>query len=356
MPRLWILLGCLVAPALAFAADDTALKLTNIDGNQTAFVRVANHPAFQMQSFTLEAWVQRTGLGYGFSDDPSGAAIISKPIENASGSNIASWHLHWTKDGKIHFNLVHTPFSSGVYVLSGATATPLGRHHLAVTFDGATIRLYIDAVEMGSAGWSLGTVYYSTEDVLIGADNFNFQYYRRFDGYVDDVRVWSYARSASQIAAQMNCRLTGGEAGLVGYWPFDDSSLSDVTGHAHNGILNGNPASATYASLSPLACTVGVDDGPLADMGIELRVGPNPASGPLSIQLTLPQPGEARVALHDVSGRVIRVLAEGSQPAGEHMLVWDGRTDDGGQAPAGMYFVSARSAGWGVVKRVIFMR
>jgi hypothetical protein len=352
-----LLLGWLAMPGLVFAANDTAIKLENVSGSNTAFVRVPNHAAFALQAFTLEAWVQRVGPGLGFSTDPSGAAIIAKPREGASGSNIASWHLHWTNSGQIHFNLVHTFSSSGVYILSSATPTPLARHHLAVTFDGATIRLYIDGVASGSASWTLGTVYYSTDDVLIGADNFDFGYLRRFDGYIDDVRVWNYARSASDIATWKDCRLAGSEGGLVAYWPFDDATLTDATGHGHDGLINGLPASASYAPLAALNdCAVGVGDEMAADVGLELRLDANPSSGRASLAFTLPRAAEARVALYDLGGQMIRVLAEGPQGAGVHPLTWDGRTDAGVAAPAGMYFVSARSEGWGVTKRLILMR
>ena len=67
--RFALLLG-LAWPAIAGAAADTALRLTNLDGSQTAYVRVANSAAFSLQTFTLEAWVQRVGSGYGFTTDP----------------------------------------------------------------------------------------------------------------------------------------------------------------------------------------------------------------------------------------------------------------------------------------------
>jgi hypothetical protein len=350
-----LLLG-LMWPAIAGASADTALRLTNLDGSQTAYVRVANSAAFSLQTFTLEAWVQRVGSGYGFTTDPSGAAIIAKPQEGTSGSNISSWHLHWTNSGQIHFNLVHTPTASGVYLLSSAVATPLAPHHLAVTFDGAMIRLYIDGALSGSAPWSLGTVYYGADDVLIGADNFSFGYFRRFDGYVDDVRVWDYARSEAQISQTMNCHLTGSEAGLVAYWPFDTSTLIDATGHGHDGSVNGNAASAVFASLASLGdCTVGVGD-PVRVDAPDLRVAGNPSSGRVRLVLTLPRAGEARVSLLDVSGRVVRVLSDGWHAAGNHELDWDGMTDRGTAAAPGMYFVSARIEGWGVSKRVVLVR
>ena len=228
-----------VAPRSSPAADDTALKLANVNSGNTAYIRVPNSAAFSLQTFTLEAWVQRVGVGYGITTDPSGAAIIAKPREGMSGSNIASWHLHWTNSGEIHFNLTHTVGSSGVYILSSPAVSPLARHHVAVTFDGAMVRLYVDGVPSGSAPWSLGTVYYGPDDVLIGADNFDFGYLRRFDGWIDDVRVWDHARSAAEISGAMNCRLTGSETGLVSYWSFDGSNLTDLTGHGHDGAVNG---------------------------------------------------------------------------------------------------------------------
>ena len=40
-----------------------------------------------------------------------------------------------------------------------------------------------------------------------------------FDGFISDLRIWNYARTQSEIQADMHKRLTGNEPGLVGYWP-----------------------------------------------------------------------------------------------------------------------------------------
>lgn len=48
-----------------------------------------------------------------------------------------------------------------------------------------------------------------------------------FKGYIDEVRVWNKARTQQEIQADMNRRLTGQEANLVGYW-----RLTGVSGNA----------------------------------------------------------------------------------------------------------------------------
>lgn len=54
--------------------------------------------------------------------------------------------------------------------------------------------------------------------------------------------------------------------------------------------------------------------------------------------LTLPADGPTRVALHDVQGRLVAVLAEGMRTAGVHVLPWAGRAD-GVPLSRGLYFV-----------------
>ena len=352
----WLALALgLTGAALAFAADDTALKLANVNAGNTGYVRVANHAAFSLQTFTLEAWVQRVGVGYGITTDPSGAAIIAKPREGMSGSNIASWHLHWTNSGEIHFNLTHTVGSSGVYLLSPAVATPLARHHVAATFDGSTVRLYLDGTLSASAPWSLGTVYYGADDVLIGADNFSFGYLRRFDGYIDDVRVWDRARTAAEIANSMNCRLTGSESGLVAYWPFDASNLTDLTGHGHGGTPVATAGAVTYAALSPLgACTVGVDDG--IGRGVRelsLTLFPQPAGKRVTVNFDLPRPGPVTVEVMDVAGRRLAVWESRDFAAGPHQITGNLDALPSRARASGVLFVRLRSGGLTAVRPLV---
>lgn len=66
-----------------------------------------------------------------------------------------------------------------------------------------------------------------------------------FCGQIDEVRVWNYRRSAEQIRENMNRRLTGREAGLVGLWNFDDGLATDATFRGNHGKLVGNARAVT---------------------------------------------------------------------------------------------------------------
>jgi flagellar hook assembly protein FlgD len=49
------------------------------------------------------------------------------------------------------------------------------------------------------------------------------------------------------------------------------------------------------------------------------------------------------VTIHDVSGRLVRTVTNRTLPAGEHRATWDGRTEDGSVAGAGIYFYTFRA-------------
>lgn len=175
---------------------------------------------------------------------------------------------------------------------------------VAVASDGAVERYYVNGAQVGQTNRTLA-ITADTRPLVIGGDTPGV--YESFWGKVDDVRIYNRALSPSEIqelAAQ----------------------------------------------------TTGVGDETVAGGALELRIGANPASGHVRLAFSLAQAAEARVEVYDLGGRRVRLLAEGLQGAGEHRLTWDGLSDAGVPASTGMYFVSARSEGWAVMKRVVLIR
>lgn len=68
-----------------------------------------------------------------------------------------------------------------------------------------------------------------------------------------------------------------------------------------------------------------------------LAASPNPFNPRTVLSFTLPTAGFCRLTIHDLSGRLVRVLYDGNRDAGAQEFVWQGRDDQGHSAPSGVY-------------------
>ena len=132
--------------------------------------------------------------------------------------------------------------------------------HFAMTYDGTAVVLYVNGVQAASKT-SPGNMLMTARSPLTIGGNPRGSY---FNGYLDEVRLWNVARSQAEIAGAMKKSLTGNEAGLVGYWKFDETSgtvAADSTtrpGHTKaNGTLMAASAGqlpAWIPSTAPIEC------------------------------------------------------------------------------------------------------
>jgi hypothetical protein len=84
-----------------------------------------------------------------------------------------------------------------------------------------------------------------------------------------------------------------------------------------------------------------------------LSARPNPARAGTSISYRLAESGRVRLAVYDVTGRVVRVLADGLAAAGVHAATWNGRGAAGESLPSGVYFVALEGSGTATVPIVL---
>jgi hypothetical protein len=242
-----LLAGVIALGSTGAEAAPKAIRLTNTDAQHTAYLRIPHSPALEPQQFTFEAWITPLGLGYGATNDALGAVVLAKPREGAGGSWLASYSLDWSPlTHKVNFVLVHTYQSQGIFLVSNAVLLIGQTAHIGVVFDGQEVRLYINGQLDAFCAFPYQGVYYGVEDVLIGAGNLSGSYLRRFDGVIDDVRMWNYPKSEEEIAGDMNCLLAGDEAGLLAWWSFDNDLLVDNSGNGHDAQMNGVPGMATF--------------------------------------------------------------------------------------------------------------
>ena len=90
-------------------------------------------------------------------------------------------------------------------------------------------------------------------------------------------------------------------------------------------------------------CTEVPLDVPLAQADAVLRFSapsPNPMRGLARFAYTLPEKlGRVDVAVHDVSGRLVRYDRLGAREPGGYVWTWNGRDGQGRVAASGVYFV-----------------
>ena len=82
-----------------------------------------------------------------------------------------------------------------------------------------------------------------------------------------------------------------------------------------------------------------------------LAVGPNPTRGGAAVTFALDAEADVRLAVYDVLGREVAVLAEGTYPAGPHRMALDA-----GALPAGAYVVRLVAGGVAETARVTVVR
>ncbi|HWN82357.1 MAG TPA: FG-GAP-like repeat-containing protein, partial [Candidatus Udaeobacter sp.] len=114
---------------------------------------------------------------------------------------------------------------------------------------------------------------------------------------------------------------------------------------------------ASEADLRMNTATTGVEatDAPPAAAWLQAGI-PNPFTVSTEIAYALPQAAHLELGVYDVSGRKVAILAQGSAPAGRHVVRWDGRSAAGRPLPAGIYLVRLDFPGHQEAMKVVLAR
>ena len=121
-------------------------------------------------------------------------------------------------------------------------------YHVALTYDSLAVRMYIN----GSLEFENYVIdnfpISSTGSAHIGKSVGSNNVY--YDGNTDEISVWEIALTQQEIQQYMTCPPTGNEAGLVGYWNFEEgqgTTAYDQTPNGNDGTING----AAYSTNVP---------------------------------------------------------------------------------------------------------
>ncbi|MBK7403256.1 MAG: LamG domain-containing protein [Phycisphaerales bacterium] len=190
---------------------------------------------FVTQTLTIEAWLRPESLHPQWT-----AGIVT--YGGASSSSF-DFGVGPTDDRRLRFFI---NWNQGQKTIIGAQALTMNEwQHVAVTYDGAVARLYINGVLDAEKAFDTAILPSGADAMLAIGDDFPGAS-EFLGGQIDEVRIWSVARPQADIQATMAEPLTGWEPGLLAYYNFDEVAGQLVldksrTGHHANLGFNLDP-------------------------------------------------------------------------------------------------------------------
>ncbi len=234
----------IVPPACADGMTDTGATSLVFDGVDD-YVTMGAASELGLDRFTVEAWVRRDGRGRTFSTGAGGLALVpiaGKGRGEGDGSNIDCNYTIGFAGDVIGADFEDAATGANHPVL-GKTALPLGEwHHVAVSYDGATWRIFVDGRLDAEAAANATPRKDSAQHFGIGAAlDSKGTPAGALHGALDEVRVWKRARTAAEIAGSMYTKPAAGDPDLVSRWALDlaDGAVKDSAGSTPGAIEGG---------------------------------------------------------------------------------------------------------------------
>ena len=231
-----ILIPCFLSLFLGLSNNIHAQNCLNFDGVDDR-INCGNSSSLQLTGSTLsiEAWIYPTFF--------STYIYENNIIVKEDNSSDDGFMLRTGDGGKLNFALGDG--SGGWTELTSSTAVlSLNKwQHIAGTYDGSYMRIYVDGKIIDSLSFT-GSLGKNGVDMTIGDHN---TYSRPFYGNIDEVRVWNVCRSAKDIYTNINSEFCTRQSGLVAYYKFNHGTasgsntstklLTDYSGNANTGTL-----------------------------------------------------------------------------------------------------------------------
>ncbi len=203
-----------------FAGDPgTALYF---DGG--SFVDVGSSSSFNFTGpFTVEGWFNVASFVYQWE------ALITKGDD--------SWRV--ARSNSLNYLAFSTNGLSNVDMTGITNVNDGNWHFFAAVYDGSRKTLYVDG-HVDATSPVTGTLGTSTYPVYLGENAGHTGRY--FNGTLDEIRIWNIARTEQQVRNDMFSTLNGAQAGLLGYWQFNDGTGTTATDmvSGNNGSISGS--------------------------------------------------------------------------------------------------------------------
>ncbi len=164
------------------------------------YIDIPDTPALDNQQFTVDAWVRPDGAG------PNDTSVILQKNINTFNGFQSSLEVLWRPSD--------SRFLVGVYGNSAVSTNtfPTGQfYHVTGTYDGATIKLYVNGVLEGQQAYTT-TIVYDNTPFTIGSNFKGFSdinFARTWTGVIDELEIFNRALSPTEIQLIVNAGSAG---------------------------------------------------------------------------------------------------------------------------------------------------
>lgn len=141
----------------------------------------------------------------------------------------------------------------------------------------------------------------------------------------------TFSVSTTGVLTQVDSHIVLQSPNTIALADMDRDGQVDVVGVGANNFI-------TVNLHSPTPVITAVATPPAVPSGVALRQNyPNPFNPRTTIRYTLPRAERVQLRVFDVQGRLVATLRNGSEPAGERRVEWDGRDGQGQPVASGVY-------------------
>lgn len=185
---------------------------------------------------TIEAWIKTTVVA-----NPSAGGVQQIIVDWGTQTTGARFTFNVLWGNAIRLEVSGSGLSGTIPVNDGLW------HHVAGVYDPTSINpfsLYVDGA-LDVAGNITTPVNTSPGNLRIGR---RVDDQRQFNGTIDEVRLWNYAKTQTEIQNGMNNELCAAQAGLLAYYKFNQgtaggmntglTTVPDVSGAGNSGTLS----------------------------------------------------------------------------------------------------------------------
>lgn len=214
-------------------------------GQQNDEIYIPYNSQLNVNNITVSVWLNpRSYFWTGDAANPN-SVILNRFQYTYSTPSGGAWGISFNQTSVTASIVGPTGTTGGASAVSNAPLTLNTWHHLVMTYNGASIKLYVDGILSATQSHTAAMNIAGNSGISIGESNQANGYWGHTDGKIDDIGIWNRAITQAEITTLNNSTNPSTclpsyvpTNGLVGFWPFCGNA-NDESGNANNGTVNG---------------------------------------------------------------------------------------------------------------------